>query len=198
MEDSGDAKPLSTRYASCGLFCDNGEFARQFFHNIRSLFYADVVYSELEAQYNRFVRLTNREANMDHVDFHFYGNLSFPNALAYRRFIRNYHIRSARYSGAHHHIVKKGMKKAALWIYRLLNGHGGEIAKSSGVDYWLHRKEEFNRSSYIEMYVHPNIRDGKMIDQTESVFHKEFRSMKRQIELVSEFSGAERISWRNC
>ena len=120
---------------------------------------------------------------MMHVDVHLYNNRSYPFAVAYRRLIKKYNIQTARYYGVHHKTQEYPLKeKVRLWVSSVLCGHQSYVCKSCTIDYFLSRRSEFKKDKMVELYVHPDYIDGILIDNSESVFGHEKRTLEQQIE----------------
>ena len=69
------------------------------------------------------------------------------------------------------------------------------MAKSSRVDYFLARKERFEKDQIVELFVHPNYRNGVLIDQTKSVFGNGMKPLEEHIALVRQSGDIEFIPW---
>jgi len=196
-EISGYAKPLNKEYAECSALCDNGEFKQHGdynFYNRYSLRYANKVFAELEAQYKKFIDLTENKANNYHLDFHLYYNRNLPIALAMRKLVKKYHIKTVRYFGEHHKLFGKRMK-LKLMINSLFAVKNTNVAKSCNVDYYLTKKNDFQSDEFIELYVHPDYIDGKLMDNSISNFGNEKRLLVDHYNLVKD--DGELISWND-
>lgn len=188
--------PLNDIYKK-SRFCQDGEFSRVSFHFLTLWNDADIIYQELETQYLLFREITKNRANYLHLDFHRYMNLNLPVALAYDRLIKNYHIQSARFFGEHQSEIKGSWKKhmfCAVLIphWRHSNAY---VAKSSRIDYYLSRRKKFEDSQVVELFVHPDYRDGVLIDKTKSVFGNALKPLEEHIDLVKQCGDYEYISW---
>ena len=188
--------PLNEAYKK-SRFCKGGEFASASYYHADFMKYVDVIYQELETQFLTFQELTKGKANYRHLDFHLYMNLSFPVAAAYDRLIKNYGVRSARFFGEHQLEEKEAKKRrvihaAEIFLWRHSRAY---VVKSSKIEYFLVRREKFKREQMIELFVHPDYRDGVLIDKTNSVFGTEMKPLEEQIKLVKQCGDIEFISW---
>ncbi len=189
--------PLNEEYKK-SRFCKNGEFSNVNYYRPDYRKYADVIYRELETQFLTFRDMTENRANTLHLDFHLYRNLSLPVDVAYDRLIRNYGVQSARFFGEHQKEEKES------WKLRLIHAvvmnrrrHSGAYrCKSSRIEYYLARREAFGKENMIELFVHPEYRDGVLIDRTTPVFGTEMKPLEEHIGLVRQSRGdIEFISW---
>lgn len=194
---SGNSKPLTDEFAQCSVFCENGEFRHPFYNKLDFWKYIDITYRELEAQYLRFRELTDGKGNLLHLDVHLYNNRSYPFAVAYKKLIDKYKIKSARYFGVHHRTQRYPAKEERrLFFSSLLCGKKALVTKSCNVDYYLTRQNEFQLDDLVELYVHPDYVDGVLMDNTESVFGHDRKPLKEQIEALKASGEVELISWR--
>jgi len=188
--------PLNDEYKK-SRFCKDGEFANANYYRADFLKYVDVIYQELETQYLSFREMTKNQANYMHLDFHKYLNLSMPVAVAYDRLIKKYHIQSARFFGAHQPEVKEAKKR--LLVHKLMMIHWRHskacLSKSSRIEYYLMNPDIFKHDKMIELFVHPDYRDGILIDRTASVYGNAMKSLEEQVKLVKQSGEAEFISW---
>lgn len=190
--------PLNEAYKK-SRFCRDGEFASAKYYRPDFMKYADIIYQELETQFLTFKAITDNQANYKHIDFHLYMNLSLPVAVAYDRLIKRYRIQSARFFGEHQGEVKESRKHhlihAAL-MFRWRHSKGYR-ARSSGIDYYLARRDSFRNAQAIELYVHLGYMGGVLIDKTNSVFGNEMKPMEEQLALVKKSGEYEYVSWRS-
>ena len=188
--------PLNEAYKQ-SRFCRDGEFADVRYYRPDFMKYADIIFRELETQFLTFRELTKGQANELHLDFHLYANLNPPVAAAYSRLIRKYRIQSARFFGEHYKEVKESRNKRLVHsVMRACLRHSrAYVVKSSRIDYFLTKRERFGREKTIELFVHPDYRDGVLTDTTTSVFGNEQKPLEEHIRLVKEAADAEFISW---
>ena len=190
--------PLNEEYKK-SRFCKNGEFANVRYYKPDFAKYSDVIFKELETQFLTFVKLTNQQGNYSHVDFHLYLNFSPPVAVAYQKLIRKYHIKTARFFGEHHRVCERATSRKRRLIDSglifLMKRNKACVVKSSKIEYYLERQREFERNNMIELYVHPDYRDGILIDKTNSVFGHDMKPLEEHIDLVKKSGNVEFISW---
>lgn len=124
-----------------------------------------------------------------------YCNLLPSVAVAYRDLIRKYHIKSARYYGEHH---KKQKQIKDCLKFRIVKFHSGKeayVVKSCNVDYYINKKDLFQKDEVIELYVHPDYKDGILIDNSVSVYGHEIVSLTKQIKTLTSIEDIELVSW---
>lgn len=190
--------PLNETYKK-SKYCKDGEFARYKFSPADYKRYADAVFQELETQYLTFQELTKGQANYQHLDFHLYGNLSLPVAIAYDRLIQKYHIPSARFFGAHQGEVKEAVMKRLMHALLIRRWRRSDacVVQSSRIEYFLARKEQFEHDPVVELFVHLDYRDNVLIDKTQSVFGNEKKPLEEQLRLLEQQGYTEFISWKS-
>lgn len=194
---SGNAYPLNSEFLTCSAFCENGEFKQKGpydFAGRNSLKYAQLIFLELESQYKKFIELTGNKGNNSHIDFHLYYNLNFLVAYAIRKLVKKYNIKTVRYYGEHQKLLGKKMN-LRLFLIKLLCVFKTKVAKSSRVDYYLNKKELFKDDEYIELFVHPNYVDGKLIDDTVSIFGNGPKLLTEHYDLIK--NDGQIISWND-
>ncbi len=188
--------PLNDAYKK-SRFCRDGEFASTKYYHADFMKYADIIYQELETQYLTFKELTRDRANALHLDFHLYKNLNLPVAAAYDRLIKDYHIQSARFFGEHQREAKESWKRKLVHAAMISHWRHSKayVCKSSKIEYFLARKEHFEKDRIVELFVHPDYQDGVLIDQTNLVFGNELKPLEEHIALVRQCGDVEFISW---
>lgn len=190
--------PLNETYKN-SKYCKDGEFVRYKFSLTGYKKYADAVFQELETQYLTFKELTKGEANYQHLDFHLYGNLSIPVAIAYDRLIQKYRIPSARFFGAHQAEVKESVVKRLMHalVMRHCKRSAACVVQSSRIEYFLAKKEQFGHDPVMELFVHLDYRNNVLIDKTQSVFGNEMKPLEEQLNLLKQTGYTEFISWKS-
>ena len=201
LKATGNMKPLTDEVKECGAWCKNGDFRVEKdwdFSNTKSFRYANVIYREIEAQYVKFLELTQGEANSYHVDFHFYDNLRWPVSWAYGKLIRKYGIRSARYIETYRlHIPGKRNKVKNLISLLISYNPYVKSYKSSRVNYFLNNPQIMD-ARVIELYVHPDYVDGKLIENSIQLYgDKKKKELEEHIKLIKDNSPCEFISWED-
>lgn len=164
VSEVNDNYGLNESFSKDDLFCENGKLRVNHgkFQNISSLFKCRIVYKELKAQYKKFIKETNGEANYSHVDFHLFFNLSWPVALALNAFTWKYKIKTVRYYGIHHRGRRNKIANILSWNPFVKN------IPSTNIDYFLYNSELFKKFETIELYSHPNYKDGILLDDSPS------------------------------
>ena len=176
---------MSEGIKKCPAFCKDGKF-RAYGDYDRSntilLKSSEEMFLELEAQYKKFIQITDGKANYKHVDFHLWDNQRLPVAAALGKFLRKYKIKRCRIVGMHQHY--KGIRAIIKYsILRVLSfSPFTKTFSSTRINYYIHKKDEF-RSSLIEFYVHPDILDGQIYDNTTPIFGDMKFPLKEQIQL---------------
>ena len=185
-------RPLSEKMSHDALFCENGRFRPykklpKSFSDIRKW---KVVYNELVAQFDKFKEMTEGQADYTHVDFHYWYNLSWPVALALGRFVRKYKITSVRYMAFHHQFSKQHK------LFRMLGWRPGvEWVTATNIDYYLSKRELFTNCELIELYCHPNHKDGVFLDDSPSYLKHERQPMLTNIQKLRECVDYELVGW---
>lgn len=200
---SGYSTPLSDTLKASKAFCINGDFLDSRKTNFSNTFNPNnwrAVYDEIEKQYLRFIELTESVGNAKHIDFHLWQNYRFPVAKALNEFINSYDIASFRRNGIQH-AKKYGLKyKIMRDASNLFYSKGScKMISSSGIDYYLRNglKKEGNNYDIFELFVHPDLTDGIIIDQTESKYTNKRFSLKTHIAMLEEKTPFEMVSWEN-
>lgn len=191
--------PLNENYKK-SRFCKDGEFSTYSYYKADYYKYSDVILEELETQYLRFKELTNDQANYEHLDFHCYGNYSPPVSKAYRDLIRKYGVKTARFFGEHDRFCrlpsrKRSMVRRAVFFFAERNR--ACVVKSSKIEYFLMHPELFKDESVVELYVHPEYREGLLIDKTNSLIGADYKPLEEHIRLVKETGNTEFFSWED-
>ena len=189
--------PLNENYKK-SRFCKDGEFKTYKYYKIDYQKYSGIILEELETQFLTFKELTRSEANYSHIDFHLYANLSLPVNAAYKELIKKYNIKTARFFGEHEKYMgswKQRLFKTCL-IYNMKRNKACAV-KSSKIEFFLMRPEIFKNEAVVELFVHPEYRNGIIIDRTNSVSGAGFNPLEDNIRLVREAVEAQFISWED-
>ncbi len=186
--------PLTEGLKKDHTFCENGLF-RTFTGIPKSPKYAIKfvkVYKEIKAQYNKFLEVTDGKGNRRHVDFHLWYNLFWPAAIALNIFTLTHHVKSVRYIGIHHEHHKKK-------LYRIIRKFSWnpfvKSYHSSNIDGFLSKPEWFDKYKSFELYCHPDIIDGQLLDNSISYFGNEKQLLETNIKMLNENQEIEMISW---
>lgn len=191
--DSEDM-PLTKAMKEDTFFCKNGKFSTykglpQKFSYIRKW---KVVYRELVAQYEKFIEITKGKADYKHVDFHLWYNLTWPVSVALYFFNRKYKIESIRLIGLHQMNSRK--YRLLTWISKTRNI---KEVPSTNIDYYLTKKKSLSHYQTIELYCHPNYKNGEFLDDSPSYLHHDRQPMLRQIQMLKDSGDIEFISWKD-
>ena len=183
LHENPDDIPLTESMRRDSFFCTNGKFKKykglpQRISGIRKW---RVVYQELVAQYNKFIEMTDGKADYKHIDFHLWYNLTWPVCVALNLFTWRYKIKSVRYIGIH----QKNKKRYRL--YRLISWNPYvKYVPATNIDYYLSKKHLFDNYEIIELYCHPNYKDGVFLDDSPSYLKHERQPMLKQIQMLKD------------
>lgn len=203
IHSGGGGLPVSENMSKDTIWCKDGKFRDTVKHSCDILFiHSNVIFGELEAQFQKFVDITRGEANNTHVDFHLYHNLHLSTAWALRKFINHHDIQSARYIGIEkqHNIklvtrLRQIISLNILKTAKIKNPLTKNI-KSSNINYFL-RKPEVMNTDIIELYCHPDCIDGELMDNSISVFGDQIMSLKEHIAAINRTCKCEFLSWKD-
>ena len=151
-----------------------------------------IVYKELVAQYNKFIEVTEGNADYKRIDFHLWYNLTWPVSIALNLFIRKYKIKSIRCIGIHH------MKTRRYRLFsRISRPFRMVYIPATNIDYYLSKRALFKDCKIVELYCHPNYKEGVFLDDSPSYLNHERQPMLKQIQLLKDIEGIEFSSWKN-
>lgn len=192
-EDSEDI-PLTEAMKQDPFFCKDGKFKKYkgLPKNFSSIRKRKVVYDELVAQYNRFIEVTGGKGDAEHVDFHLWYNLTWPVSVALNAFTKKYHIKSVRYIGMHN----KDVLRNKIY-YRLSQNSQVKAYPATNIDFFLSKYSTFDNNQIVELYCHPNYKEGVFLDDSPSYLKHERQPMQKQIELLKEKGNVEFVSWED-
>lgn len=191
--DSEDV-PLTEAMKKDSFFCKDGKFSpyKGLPQKLTTIRKWKVVYKELVAQYEKFIEITKGEANYKHIDFHLWYNLTWPVSVALYVFNKRFKIESVRLIGLH---------QRSSFRYRLLSWISKPLKVKSipatNIDYYLSKRQLFIRYQTIELYCHPNYKNGVLLDDSISYLHHDKQPMIRQIQSLKELYDFEFISWED-
>ncbi len=191
-EDSDDA-PLSDAMRKDSFFCKGGKFLkyRGLPKHPFSIRKWKVVYKELVAQYNKFIEVTEGKGNISHIDFHLWYNLTWPVAVALNLFTRRFNIQSVRYIGLHQNSFRFRVFRWISWNPRV------KAYPATNIDYYLTKRKALGGVPVIELYCHPNYKDGVFLDDSPSYLKHERQPMQKHIQMLRQFGEVEFISWED-
>ena len=193
-ENSNDI-PLTEGIKKDSYFCKDGKFIK--YHGLPKSFLSirkwKVVYNELEGQYKKFIEITQGQANYNHIDFHLWYNLTWPGAIALRRFTKKHKILSVRYLTI---LQQKNWKNK---FFCLLSSRQGVMSVSScSIFYFVNNWRSLLGNVVIELFCHPNYKDGVFLDDTPSYLnYEERRPMQQIIDELRKLEKIEYISWED-
>jgi predicted glycoside hydrolase/deacetylase ChbG (UPF0249 family) len=193
LHEGSEDIPITERMRTDPFFCKDGKFKPykglpKRFSTIRKW---KIVYKELVAQYNLFKEVTNGNANYEHVDFHLWYNLTWPVSLALQLFTIKYKVKSVRYIGVHQkHSFRYKLYRIASWNPYI------KYIPATNIDYYLSKKQLFDTSSLVELYCHPNYKEGVFLDDSPSYLKHDRQPMQKQIQMLRE-KNVEFVSWED-
>ena len=192
-EDSDDI-PLTEAMRKDSFFCRDGKFKKYkgLPHRLSDIRKWRVVYRELVAQYNKFVQVTNGKANYKHIDFHLWYNLTWPVSVALRLFTKRFKIESVRYIAIH----QNNNRKYRLF-QKISHSSGVKCVPATNIDYYLSKRQELADYQVMELYCHPNYKEGVFLDDSPSYLKHERQPMLKQIQSLKELGGVGVISWED-
>lgn len=185
-------RPLTEAMSKDSYFCKEGKFFKyrglpRDFCGVRKW---KVVYNELVAQYKKFIEITEGKADYKHVDFHLWYNLTWPISVALNIFTIRYNIKSVRYIGLHQ------MKSKRFRLLHLVSWNPRvKYIPATNIDYFLTKKEINNKYPIMELYCHPNYKDGILLDDSPSYFHHDRQPLPKHMQKLKDLEDVEFISW---
>ncbi len=174
------------------FFCQEGKFKAykglsNRFSDIRKW---KVVYDEIVAQYNYFKEVTVGKADYKHIDFHLWYNMTWPVSIALNLFTWRYNIESVRYWPL------SFRKKKRYNLFRFLSWNPQvKSVPACSIFYYLTNKQSLSNCNVVELFCHPNYKDGVLIDDTPSYLYKDRKTMQAQIDGIRELDGIKIVSW---
>lgn len=192
-ENSNDV-PLTEAMRADPFFCKNGRFLK--YHGLPDKFKDirkwRVVYRELVAQFEHFKTITQGNADYRHVDFHLWYNLSWPVSFALNLFTRKYRIESVRYYGLH----QKDDRQYS--DYRFLSWNPRvTYVPATNIDFYLSEYRSLSEYQTIELYCHPNYKDGVFLDDSPSYLGHDRQPLEVHIHALRKLGGLQFISWED-
>ncbi len=184
--------PLTEDMRQASLFCTNGRYTpyKRLPSKVTDVFMWKTVYHEMVAQYKRFIEVTNGEADYSHIDFHLWYNLTWPVSVALNVFSWRYKIKSVRYIGMHQRENRR------YRLFRILSWN--PLVKSipaATIDFYLSKQPLFSKYKIIELYCHPNYKEGVFMDDSPSYLKHDRRPMLEHIQMLNASGNMELVSW---
>ena len=68
---------------------------------------------------------------------------------------------------------------------------------AANIDYFLSKCQAFKDFKTIELYTHPNYKDGVLLDDSISYLHHERQPMQKQIEMLREKENIDFFAWED-
>lgn len=197
MNEDSDDIPLTKEMRLDSSFSNNGKFKeyKGLPKKITFIRKWRIVYREIVAQYTKFIEVTEGKGDSSHIDFHLWYNLTWPVSVALKFFTRRYKIKSVRYIGVHHSCMEK-YKKLRKYPIISRNPHVKSYP-ATNIDYYLSKQSFFERVPIIELYCHPNYKDGVFLDDSPSYLKHERQPMLVQIQMLKDHGVSEFISWKD-
>ncbi len=195
QEDSEDI-PITEKMKSDSLFCQNGKFApyKGLPRRLVTIFRWRSVYHEIVAQYERFMAITDGKGDLTRIDFHLWYNLTWPVSVALCLFTRKYKIKSVRYVGFH--LRRKLRNRVYCAIAKCCNPQV-KVIPATNIDYFISRKEEFDNFDVVELYCHPNYKEGIFLDDSPSYLKHERQPMMAHFQMLNKIQDIEFVSWKD-
>lgn len=194
LQEGSDDIPLSEAMKHDSFFCKDGKFKKYkgLPHKLSDIRKWKTVYHEIEAQYAKFKEITNGKADYKHIDFHLWYNLTWPVSVALRKFSKKNEIKSIRYIGVH----QMSNRKFRLF-HKISQLSYIKDIPAANIDYYLSKKQLFDDYPMLELYCHPNYKDGVFLDDSPSYLKHERQPMLKQIQSLNEINDIELISWED-
>ena len=149
-----------------------------------------IAYKEIVAQYNKFMAVTEGEADYKHIDFHLWFNLTWPVSVALRCFIKRYKIKTVRYIGMHQ------MHNRRYSLFRAISRTSdAKYIPATNIDYYLSNRKLFSKLPIVELYCHPNYKDGILLDDSPSYLKHDRQPLLKHVQLLKETGSIEYVSW---
>lgn len=192
-ENSKDA-PLTETMKNDSFFCTDSLFKP--YHGLpkskKSVLKWKMVYDELVEQYKRFVEVTKGRGDASHIDFHLWYNLTWPVSIALYFFMKKYQIKSARLIGTHQ------VQNRQYRLYsRIASNRNLKTYPATNIDYYISRKELFKDEQIVELYCHPDYRDGVWLDNSPSYLKHERQPMLTHMQMLKDSMPYELVSWND-
>ncbi len=193
LHENSDDIPLTEAMKGDPFFCKDGKFIpyKGLPHNIISVFKWKLAYRELVAQYNKFIEVTQGKGDYKHVDFHLWYNLTWPVSIALNTFTRKYKIESVRYIGLHQKSIRYKLFRVLSWNPRVRQ------IPATNIDYYLTKRQLLAGCKLIELYCHPNYKEGVFLDDSPSYIQHKRQPMLKQIQMLRELGNVEFVSWED-
>ena len=192
LQEKSEDAPLSGAMKEDRFFCTDGKFKpyKGLPQQFSSIVKWRVVYKEMVAQYKKFMEVSRGKGDISHLDFHLWYNLTWPVAVALNLFTWRYRIRSVRYLGQYQRrFVRNRVFRAVSWNPFV------KTVPSANIDYFLSKRQFFNRYKLVELYCHPHYKDGVFLDDSPSYLKHERQPLPAQVQMLKAKEDAVIVSW---
>lgn len=199
LKEGSDDCPLTERMRKDAFFCyQNGKYKCQK-NSILPIRFKSVsrwrtAYLEMVAQYNKFREISKGKGDFEHIDCHLWFNFTWPVAFALNVFTWTHKIKSVRYWALHH------QEDSELRMLRVvMRNPFVRYIPATNIDYFVSKREECEKYNTMELYCHPNYKDGILLDDSPSYIDKtrERLSVPNQIELLKDSVSYNLITWHD-
>lgn len=193
LHENSEDIPLTEAMKNDPFFCKDGKFLN--YHGLptrlSSIRKWKIVYNELVAQFEKFKEVTQGQANYRHVDFHLWYNLTWPGAIALKLFTKRYTIESVRYWAI------RPSKKPKNKLFRVLSWNPCvKSVPSCSIFYFIKNRPALLGMKTVELFCHPNYKNGLFLDDTPSFLNYEERPpMQKIIDDLRELDEIDYVSW---
>lgn len=196
LHENSDDKPLTDAMKKDSFFCKEGKFLN--YHGLPSRFSSikkwRIIYNEVVAQYEKFKEVTQGKANYKHIDFHLWYNLTWPGAIALNLFTRKYKIQSVRYWA-----IRPSKKLKNKWFRFLSWNPRVKCFPSCSIFYYIKNRQSLKKEHVVELFCHPNYKDGLFLDDTPSFLnYKERPLMQKNIDDLRKIEDIEYVAWEDA
>lgn len=194
LHEDPDDTPLTEKMRKDSFFCKDGKFKKYkgLPHRITDIRKWKTVYDEMVAQYEKFIEVTEGNADYKHIDFHLWYNLTWPVSVALNVFTRKYKIESVRYiSMKNRNIRKNNLYRIISWNPRV------KSISCSSIDYFLTKYKSIPKEEVFELYCHPNYKEGVLLDDTPSLFQHDRQPLIEHIQKLKALDSFEFVSWKD-
>lgn len=191
-EDSEDI-PLTVAMRKDPFFSKDGKFKpyKGLPLRLRTIFKWKLVYNELIAQYNKFLEVTKGKGDSRHVDFHLWYNLTWPASIALNVFTRKFKIETVRYIGLHQKAFRYKIFRFLSWNPRV------KQIPATNIDYYVSKQKTLTHEQIIELYCHPNYKEGVFLDDSPSYLEHKRQPMLKQLQMLKETGDIKYLSWKD-
>ena len=192
LQEGSEDAPITDSMRNDPFFCSGGKFIpdKGLPNEISAIRKWRVVYREMVAQYKRFIEVTDGKGDYSHIDFHLWYNMSWPVSIALNLFTWRFKIKSVRYIGLHQ------KKNRRFRLYRAISWNPRvRCIPATNIDYFLSKHQSLKQYGVIELYCHPNYKDGVFLDDSPSYLNHDRQPMQDQIRKLREIEDTEYVSW---